>query len=261
MFFPFRRFIYLLFIFHILSCSKSTSVNTVTPPTPTVPTPPVVDSVVKNCQITGAYTTLSTGDTSYYFTYTYNNDGRISGSVYKNANATYNYSVSFSYSGNMIYRAVAAGANSSVDTITLNANGMIEKYKTVIGASHYLTTLTYDANQQLTTFTQQQDAYPPITANYSFTNGDNTLVTENSFPSDTLAYDLTKTAVHGNQDEVNQLLDLGGMYIKNKHLLVSSRHGATVLYSYEFNGDGNISAVKITVGNGYTITHFTYNCK
>jgi YD repeat-containing protein len=260
MIFPYRRFIYLLFIFLILSCSKSTSVNTVTPPT-TTPTTPTTDSVVKNCQITGAYTTLASGDTTYYYTYTYNNDGRISGSVYKDANSGTNYSVSFSYSGNMIYRAVQAGANSSVDTITLNANGMIEKYKTVIGALNYLTTLTYDANQQLTTFTQQQDAYPPLTANYSFTNGDVTLVTENNFPSDTLVYDLTKPAVHGNQDEVNQLLDLGAMYIKNKHLLVSSSHGATVLYSYEYNGDGNISAVKIIVGNSYTIIHFTYNCK
>jgi YD repeat-containing protein len=217
--------------------------------------------MVKNCQITGAYTTLATGDTSYYNTYTYNSDGRISGSVYHDANASMNYSVSFSYNGNMIYRAVAAGANSSVDTITLNTNGMIEKYKTVIGTFNYLTTLTYDVSQQLSTFTQQQDAYPPVTANYSFTNGDNTLVTENGFPSDTLDYDLTKTAVHGNQDEVNQLLDLGAMYVKNKHLLVSSRHGATVLYSYEYDSDGNISSVKIQVGGGYTITHFTYNCK
>ena len=261
MFFPYRRFIYLLFIFHILSCSKSTSTNTVTPPNPTVPTTPATDSVVKNCQITGAYTTLSTGDTSYYYTYTFNNDGRISGSVYKDANATYNYSVSFSYNGNMIYRAVAAGANSSVDTITLNANGMISKDKEVVGASTWISNWVYDANQQLTNFNQQQDAYPPYTATYEFANGDNTLNTTAGFASDTLAYDLTKPAVHGNQDEVNQLLSLGAMYIKNKHLIVSSHHGSTILYSYEFNSDGNISAVKITAGSGYTITHFTYNCK
>ena len=259
MIFPFRRFVYLLLMFQILSCSKNSSVKTVTPPVTPITT--AVDSVVKNCQITGAYTTLAAGDTTYYYTYTYNTDGRLSGSVFKNANSSSNYSVSFSYSGNMIYRAVEAGANSSVDTITLNANGMVEKYKTVVGSFNYITNFTYDANQQLTTFTQQQDAYPPISSHYSFTNGDNTLATADNFPSDTLDYDLTKTAVHGNQDEVNQLLVLGAMYIKNKHLLVSSRHGATALYSYEFNGDGNISAVKLTVSNGYIITHFTYNCK
>ena len=161
----------------------------------------------------------------------------------------------------MIYRAVAAGVNSSVDTITLNANGMISKDKEVVGASTWISNWVYDANQQLTNFNQQQDAYPPYTATYVFTNGDNTLNTTAGFASDTLAYDLTKPAVHGNQDEVNQLLSLGAMYIKNKHLIVSSQHGSTILYSYEFNSDGNISAVKITVGSGYTMTHFTYNCK
>jgi YD repeat-containing protein len=260
--FQFCRFlIYIVFIFQIFSCSKSDPATPpVTPPVTVVPgatdTP-----VVKNCQIIAQYQTNGAGDTTAVITYTYLSDGRISGSLNKYTDINGTYSVSFMYNGNMIYRAVAAGVNSSVDTITLNANGMISKDKEVVGASTWISNWVYDANQQLTNFNQQQDAYPPYTATYVFTNGDNTLSTTAGFASDTLAYDLTKPAVHGNQDEVNQLLSLGAMYIKNKHLVVSANHGSSITYSYEYNSDGNISKMKITAGSNVQYESFTYQCK
>ncbi len=262
MIFPIRRlFVCIALIFQILSCSKSDPVsNPVTPPV-TVTPGPTDTLVVKNCQIIAQYQTNGAGDTTAVITYTYLSDGRISGSLNKYTDINGTYSVSFAYSGNMIYRAVAAGVNSSVDTITLNANGMISKDKEVVGASTWISNWIYDANQQLTNFNQQQDAYPPYTAAYVFTNGDNTLSTTTGFASDTLVYDLSKPAVHGNQDEVNQLLSLGAMYIKNKHLVTSSNHGSTITYSYEYNGDGNISRMKIMVGNNVQYESFTYQCK
>jgi hypothetical protein len=96
---------------------------------------------------------------------------------------------------------------------------------------------------------------------YTFTNGDNTLSTS-AGSGDTLTYDTTKLAVFGNMDHFNQLLNQGAMYIKNKHLLISARHGGYVVYSYTFNSDGNIASISISV-NGVKSGKFvyTYECK
>jgi chitodextrinase len=233
-----------LLILSFVSCSKND------------PAPPIV-TPVKNCKIIAASEVSGTGANIAKYSFTYNSDGKLAGSLYE---GSYNDTISYTYNGNTIYRSVAAGINSSVDTITLNDAGLEVHNKEVIGTSVYMTDYVYDANMQLKTFTQQQDSYPPISASYTFTNGDNTLITNGAY-QDTLVYDINKPAVQGNLDQFNQLLYMGAMYIKNKHLLISDNHGASIKYSYEFNADGNISSVKISVGNNSETISYTYDCK
>lgn len=243
-----KRIFLVIFLLHVLSCSKNNTTTTNTPPV----TP------VANCKITAASLVSGTGVQIGDYTFQYNTDGTLAGSLY--AAGIYSDTVSYKYNGKLIYRSVAAGINSSVDTITLNNAEMEVLDKAQIGASVYLTNYSYDANGLLTTFSQQQDAYPPISSTYTFTNGDNTLTTDGTF-ADTLVYDTQKPAVMGNMDQFNQLLTFGAMYIKNKHLLTEEHHGSASIYTYTFSPEGNIATIKIATGINSVTISYTYDCK
>jgi len=235
--FTFKNTYPFILILFFLSCSRNNK-------------PPV-----KNCRIIAA--TTASGPSTATFTFEYKADGKLSRFVYK---GSYTDTVTYSYSGNKVYRAVAAGIYSSVDTLTVNEGGFVLHDKTVTSNAVYNTDYVYDANGQLSSYTQQQDSYPPISANYVFTNGDNTLSTGSDGSKDTLAYDLSKLAVNGNLDQFG-LLQLGGYTIKNKHLLISSKHGTTETYSYQFDADGNISSITSKINNITQTTTYTYSCQ
>jgi YD repeat-containing protein len=238
-----KRIYLSIFLLYMLSCSKNNSDSTNTP--------------VVNCQIIAASLVLGTGASAGNYTFHYNTDGTLAGSLFM---GPYTDTISYTYNGKLIYRSVAAGINSSVDTITLNDAGMIVQDKAQIGASVYMTNYSYDVNGLMATFTQQQDAYPPISASYTFTNGDNTLIVSGT-ARDTLVYDINKPAVMGNLDQFNQLLNFGAMYIKNKHLLLEEHHGYGSFYTYTYTPEGNISSLKITTGNNSETISYTYNCQ
>jgi hypothetical protein len=236
-----------------ISCAKNAQPPLTPPPvTPVTPPTPVVTAT--NCKITGAYV-VANGDTSNAYTFTYYDDGRMKTCL--NSAGIYSDTVSFTYNGKTIYRSVAAGINSSVDTNTINDSGMVVHNKEVIFLNNFtgISDWVYDANQQLKTFTQSG-----ITTNYFFTNGDNTLNAQGIY-QDTLLYDLSKPAVMGNEDWFNQIMQYGAMFIKNKHLIATERHGNYVTFTYTFRPDGNIASTITTAGN-YTSTKFyTYDCK
>ena len=232
-----------ILILTLISCSKSDK------------TPG--GTAVKNCKIIAASIVSGTGANLGTYTFQYNSDGKLTGSLSKGA---YTDTVSYSYSGNMIFRSVAAGPNSSVDTIALNNTGFILHDKEVVGSSVYKSDYVYDGSGQLSSFTQQQNSYPPISVSYVFTNGDNTLISSGS-AMDTLVYDISKMAVNGNLDQFNQLLYLGAYYVRNKHLLIAEKHGTSVAYSYQFDSNGNISSIKMTVGNNSATINYTYSCQ
>ncbi len=252
-----KKFLYTgLTILLFYACSKNADPNPVTPPSVTDSIP--VIAAVKDCRILYAVSVTATGDTGDRRYFQYDAAGKLTRFIFQGGYAD---TVYFSYNGNTIYRSVAAGVNSSVDTITVNNAGFITHDKEVVGSSIYMTNWYYDANMQLTSFTQQQDNYTPIGATYVFTNGDNTLSMSGA-SQDTMVYDTSKLAVHGNFDELYQLLDLGAMYIKNKHLLIMDRHGPLSLYSYTFNTEGNIASITTTFNNKNAGTiYYTYQCK
>lgn len=233
-----------IFLFFMLSCSKN---NTDPPVTP-----------VSNCKIMAASVVTGSGLTLGNYSFQYNTDGTLAGSLY--AAGIYSDTVSYKYNGKLIYRSVAAGTNSSVDTITLNDAGFEIKDNAQIGSSVYLTNYTYDAKGLLATFSQQQDAYPANIASFSFINGDNTLII-NGTHTDTLVYDITKPAVMGNLDDFGQLLQYGAFNIKNKHLLTEEHNGSGHFYTYTYTPEGNIATLKISVGNNSQMVSYTYDCQ
>ena len=244
--FKIQYYFSVIFLISFISCSKTNK----TTPAPVIPP-------VKNCKIIAASLVSGTVDTVGKYTFTYDSAGRLSGSLYR---STYSDTVSYSYIGNRIFRSVAAGANSSVDTITLNSAGLMVQDKEVVGNSVYMTNYVYDANGELSTYTQQQNSYPPVSSSYTFNNGDNTLISSTS-GSDTLTYDSSKPSVNGNLDQFNQLLYLGAYYVINKHLLISESHGTSTTYTYQFDSNANISSLKMTTGANSVTINYTYSCQ
>jgi hypothetical protein len=253
-----KRMLYIgIPILLLFACSKNVNPKPITPP-PTVDSIPVV--TVKNCNIIYAVSVSAPGDTGNRNYFQYNVAGKLTRNILI-LNDGFTDTVFYSYNGNTIYRSESAGANSSVDTITVNTSGFALHDKQVFATSTYVTDWTYDANMQLTTFTQRQDNYAPYIATYEYTNGDNTL-TISAGTQDTLVYDTSKLAVHGNFDELRQLQGIGATEFKNKHLVIMDRHGSILKYNYTFNPEGNIASVN-TIFNDKNAetTYYTYECK
>ena len=252
-----KKFLYTgLSILLFYACSKNADPKPVTPPSIADSIP--VIAAVKDCKIIYAAAVTSAGDTGDRSYFKYDDAGRLIRSIYQ---GSYADTVYYSYNGNMIYRSVAAGVNSSVDTLTVNNAGFVTHDKSVVGTHVYMTDWTYDANMQLTTFTQRPDSLPPYGSTYEFTNGDNTLSISGT-SRDTMVYDIAKPAVHGNYDEIYQLLSFGAFYVRNKHLMITNRHGDVSTYSYTFNAEGNIaSLIEILNNKNFRATYYTYDCK
>lgn len=252
-----RGFLLGISILLFYACSKNEN------PKPIMP-PPVVDSIpvvkAKECNLIYAVSVTAAGDTGNRNYFQYNANGKLTRNILV-LNDGFADTVFYSYNGSTIYRSEAAGASSSVDTITVNNAGFALHDKQVFGTSTYITDWTYDANMQLTTFTQRQDNYAPYIATFEYTNGDNTL-TISAGTRDTLVYDTSKLAVHGNFDELRQLQGLGAIEFKNRHLVIMDRHGSVLKYYYTFNSEGNIASVNTTFNDKNSeTTYYTYECK
>jgi hypothetical protein len=238
-----KYFLGCTFIIALASCAKKDQTSA-----PFIP--------ANNCKITAASITSGTGTNLGNYNFAYNSDGKLEKSIFGGPYADTAY---YSYNASLIYRSVAAGIYSSVDTITLNNAGFMVHDKAVISGGIYMTNYVYDANGDLQTLTQLQDSVATVFATYTFTNGDNTLIVDG--PSlDTLVYDPNKLAVTGNIDQFHQELYIGGIYSKSKHLLMSDSHGFTTNYTYTYADNGNITSIKMTSGTDSQTITYTYDC-
>ena len=50
------------------------------------------------------------------------------------------------------------------------------------------------------------------------------------------------------------------MYIKNKHVLISENHASTTTYTCVYTPEGNISVIKMIIGNNSETISYTYDC-
>ena len=216
--------------------------------------PPVVQPKT-DCRIASA--NYSGGALNFTYTLTYNNDGKISKLEYDGVSA---YVKTFTYSGNMIYINLT-GINSATDTITLNSAGLMLTHKETTDTSVYNTTFAYDVNGQVVSSTTQQDNLPPVTTNYTFTNGDLTNTSAGGM-KDTTVYSLDKPAVIGNLDDFDQLIYYGASYYTNKHLKQSfSSWPYHYTFTYTYDEDGKITSVASNDGTAIETFNFTYECK
>jgi YD repeat-containing protein len=216
---------------------------------------PLVTPQKTNCSIASA--NYTGGALNFTYTITYNDDGKISKLVYDGVSA---YVKTFTYSGNMIYINLN-GINSATDTISLNSAGLMVTHKETTDSSVYNTTFTYDANGQVVSSTTQQDNLPPVTTNYTFTNGDLTNTSVGGM-KDTTVYSLDKPAVIGNLDDFDQLIYYGASYYTNKHLKQSfSSWPYHYTFSYSYDQDGKITSVVSNDGTAIEAFTFNYECK
>jgi hypothetical protein len=237
-----RSFLFASFGFLLFSCSKKSS-------TPVKP--------VQVCQIVSASQIQNSNQTD--FTFTYNSDGKISTEV---VSGPYGYTKTFTYKDKNIYIATAAGVNSSTDTVTLNDAGMVILDKEVTNNAVYKITYSYNAAGELQTYTEQQDNYPPVSAVYTFSNGDATQIVSGQL-TDTVGFDMNKLSTSGDITRFSQLLSFGGaLYLNNKHLVISTKDGVNnIKYNYSFDSDGKITSVNTVNGNSTSTINYTYSCK
>jgi hypothetical protein len=216
--------------------------------------PPIVPPKT-DCRIATA--SYSGGSLNFTYTLTYNDDGKLSKLVYDGLSA---YVKTFSYSGNMIYININ-GINSGTDTITLNSAGFMIAHKETTDTAVYNTTFAYDANGQVISSSTQQDNLPPITTNYTFTNGDLTNTSAGGM-KDTTVYSVDKPAVIGNLDDFDQLIYYGSSYYTNKHLKQSfSSWPYHYTFTYTYDDEGKIMSVVANDGTANESFIFTYECK
>ncbi|HMH23847.1 MAG TPA: DUF4595 domain-containing protein [Puia sp.] len=204
--------------------------------------------------------TYSNTSSQVGFALTYGSDDKLS-KVIASTDGITSLTKTYTYSGKKIYIATDVGANSSTDTVTLNDAGMVALDKLTTNISVFITTYSYNSNGELQSVVTQQDNYPPSTTVYTFLNGDAVkLVTGTD--TDVLGYDLNKLSVLGDLNDFHQLYYLGAFYLKNKHLVTSSKDDPnSVTYSYTYDSDGKITSVIYVNGSITTTRTYTYTCK
>ncbi len=208
------------------------------------------------CKIVSAIRTSASSSVTY--TLTYDDSGRISRLNYNGTDA---YTKHFSYAGKLIYVNTDAGVNSSTDTIALNNAGFISNIKETVPNAVYNSGYTYDANGILTKSTSQQDSYPAVTLNYTFSNGDLLYTSASDGSKDTSSYYSDKPATIGDPEQFYQFSSFGAYYSKNKHLkkgLDSDPYHFT--YSYTFDSDGKITSVISNYGQTSDTLVYKYSC-
>lgn len=211
----------------------------------------------KNCRVISE--TINDGTTVIKLKYEYNSDGKLSRSL---RTGGYDDTVTYSYSGNKIFREGASGGPHSFDTSTVNDAGFLLHGQ----SGTHTTDCVYDANGQLVSYSQRWGSNPPQTSTYVFTNGDYTSSLGSDGSTDTLSYDLSKPASNVEEGELYRLT-YGVYTIKSKHLLLSEKQvsntGTFIAnYSYQFDGNGNVSTITIKNANNATTTiSFIYACQ
>jgi hypothetical protein len=130
----------------------------------------------------------------------------------------------------------------------------------------HTTDCVYDGNGQLVSYSQRWGSNPSQTSTFVFTNGDYTSSLGFDGSTDTLSYDLSKPASNVEEGELYRLT-YGVYTIKSKHLLLSKKivnsNGTFIAnYSYQFDGNGNVSVITIKNANNTSSTmSFAYACQ
>ena len=188
----------------------------------------------------------------------YNNDGKIS-TIQETGSSP--FKKVFTYSGNLMMITTSNSSSvTSTDSVVLNSDGLIS-YSMVKDASNNKTVNTYTySGTQLLKSTYQYNGGTIQTTTYTYTNGD---LTGSSDGSNTAVYNYytDKTFAEGDFLKLVQLINYGGLYVKNAHLIKGFQQGSTVEnFNYIFDNTGKITGVTATTGSNIENVTYQYSC-
>lgn len=188
----------------------------------------------------------------------YNNDGKISTIQQTGSNPSTKV---FTYNGNMMMiTASNSGSVTATDSVVFNSDGLIS-YVMVKNASNIKTVYTYTySGTQLQKSTYQYNGGTVTTTTYTYTNGN---LTGSSDGTNTAVYTYytDKTFADGDYLKLVQLINYGGIYVKNAHLIKGFQQGSTVEnFNYTFDNTGKITGVTATTGSNIENVTYQYNC-
>lgn len=188
----------------------------------------------------------------------YNNDGKIS--TIQNTGSS-PYTKVFTYSGNLLMITTKNGSTvTSTDSVVFNSDGLIT-YSMIKDASSNKSVYIYTySGTQILKSTYQYNAGAITTTTYTFTNGD---LTGSSDGTSTAVYNYytDKTLADGDYLKLVQLINYGGLYVKNAHLIKGFQQGSTVEnFNYTFDNTGKITAVTATTGSNIENVTYQYTC-
>ena len=198
------------------------------------------------------------GSTTNTINISYNNDGKIS-TIQESGSSP--FTKVFTYSGNLLMITTSnASSVTATDSVVFNSDGLIS-YSMNKDASKNKTVniFTYSGTQLLKS-TSQYNAGAITTTTYTFTNGDLTGSSDGSNTA-TYSYYTDKNFADGDYFKLVQLINYGGLYVKNAHLIKGFQQGATVeKFNYTFDNTGKITGVTATNGSNIDNVTFQYSC-
>jgi hypothetical protein len=218
-------------------------------------------SPAQTCQIITITDVLGSSTTT--FNLTYDNEGRLSTEQEIGSSGTTNKV--FTYSGTTELVSTTYGSGSTTDSITLNSDGLLQTDYFTDGTTENLTTYTYSGEEcQKTVQTAISGSTPAQTAVYSWTDGNATSINSGT-TSDVLTYDQTKPSQAGDYFQISQLINSGGIYIKNTNLVsgfTSNTGGTNTIFNFTYTSDntGKITQLVATYGSTTETISYQYSC-
>ena len=188
----------------------------------------------------------------------YNNDGKIS-TIQKTGSSP--STEVFTYNGNLLMISTSnSGSVSSTDSVVFNSDGLIS-YSMVKDASNNKTVNIYTySGTQLLKSTYQYNGGAIQTTTYTYTNGDLTGSSDGT-STGVYSYYTDKTFADGDYLKLVELINYGGLYVKNAHLIKGFQQGSTVEnFNYTFDNTGKITGVTATAGSSIENVTYQYSC-
>jgi hypothetical protein len=198
------------------------------------------------------------GSTATTVNITYNNDGKISTMQQTGSNPS---SKVYTYIGNlMMISTSVSGSLQSTDSVILNSDGTIAYSLTRdVSSNVAINTYTYSGGQ-IQKSTYQYDGGAITTTTYQYTNGDMTSSSDGTSTS-TYTYYTDKSFQDGDYFKLVQIINYGGLYIKNAHLIKGFQQGSTVEnFNYTFDNTGKVTGATATNGSSVENVTLQYNC-
>lgn len=192
---------------------------------------------------------------------TYDSTGRISTEQFVSNGVTTNRV--FTYRGSTVLKATSAGAFASLDSITLNRDGMI--------VSDYYSDNTDSTSSMVNTYSglevQSQvltaGSGAPQTTSFIWNLGDMdySSVGSGANSSGTYSYN-DSTSKAGDYWQLIQLLNYGAIYLKTTHQLTGYQYGSTDIgFSYQYDNTGKITVLTAVENGNVESINYQYTCK